>query len=109
MVQITGGERGELGRKRFGRRGSEGRARQIGNARRLLADRGRDLANSVADVGDEGTSGSVEILSALVVPQVAPFSPDDLGEFPGELPVEDVTVRIAMRRGDRAVPGGEDG
>jgi hypothetical protein len=62
----------------------------------------------VADVRDEGTARSVEVPLTLVVPQVATFPPDDLGKIPIELPVEDVTVGIAMRGSDRAVPGGEE-
>jgi hypothetical protein len=63
----------------------------------------------MADVCDEGASGSVEVPLTLVVPQVAPFSPYDLGEFPGELSVEDVTLWVSMRGSDRAIPGGEEG
>jgi hypothetical protein len=62
----------------------------------------------VADVRDEGTSRSVEVPLTLLVIQVTAFPPDDLGKIPGELPVEDVTIRIAMRGSDRAVPGGEE-
>jgi hypothetical protein len=60
------------------------------------------------DIRDEGTAGAIEVLSTLVIPQIAAFSPDDLREIPSELPVEDVTIRIAMRGSDRSVPGGEE-
>jgi hypothetical protein len=63
----------------------------------------------VSDVRDKGAARAVEVLSTLVIPQIAPFTPDDLGEIPGELPVEDVPVGIAMRGSDRTIPGGEDG
>jgi hypothetical protein len=108
VVQIAGRERGELGCERLGGPRCECCAREIGNACRLLADCVRDLAHAVADVRDEGTARSVEVPLTLVVPQVAPFPPDDLGKIPIELPVEDVTVGIAMRGSDRAVPGGEE-
>jgi hypothetical protein len=62
----------------------------------------------VTDVRDEGTSRSIEIPLTLLVEQIAPFAPDDLGKIPGQLPVEDVAIRVAMRGSDRAVPGGED-
>jgi hypothetical protein len=62
----------------------------------------------VADVRDEGASRTVEVPLTLLIEQVTAFSPDDLGKIPSELPVEDVTIRIAMRGSDRTVPGGED-
>ena len=106
MVQIGRCQCGELGRECLRGTGGERRAGQVGDARCLLADRVCDLANSVADVRDERPSVSVEIPLTLVIPQVAPLPPNDLREIPGELPVEDVTVRIAMRGSDRAVPAG---
>jgi hypothetical protein len=56
VIEIAGGERGELRRERLGRRRGECGTGQIRDARRLLADGLRDLANAVADVGDEGAS-----------------------------------------------------
>jgi hypothetical protein len=108
VVEIARGERGELGRELLGRPGGECCSGEIRDAPGLLADRGRDLAYPVANVRDEGTSRTVEIPLTLLVPEIAAFSPDDLGKIPGELPVEDVTIRIAMRGSDRAVPGGEE-
>jgi hypothetical protein len=62
----------------------------------------------VSDIRDERPARAIEVLSTLVVPQIAAFAPDDLREIPCELPVEDVTIGIAMRGSDRSVPGGED-
>jgi hypothetical protein len=62
----------------------------------------------VSDIRDERPARAIEVLSTLVVPQIAAFAPDDLREIPSELPVEDVTIGIAMRGSDRSVPGGED-
>jgi hypothetical protein len=102
VVEISRDERGQLGREGFGRSGSEGRSGQIRDARRLLTNGIRDLPHAVSHVRDERSARSIEIPLTLAVPEVAPFPPHDLGEIPGELAVEDVTFRVAMRGSDLA-------